>query len=203
LPELALADHRQAIANSDVAQMVAIDEFVQAADAAARPCEAARARRHYVRFLGGAPVRASSGDDALVAASGQCSGEDGRGELRVAIDPATNLGTTSVKVGNAKGTFLVDPFAGTTVASTAFAIRANLPPRSSLRPQTFAAGHNFGGAPATADELAAGGARARNVDLLVVNDLPPNVDGILGLSFFWHFDIRVDGNVATLTAPKA
>lgn len=203
LPELALADHRQAIANSDVAQMVAIGEFEQAADDAAQPCEAARARRHYVRFLGGPPVRASTRDDALLAASGQCSGEDGRGELRVTIDPATNLGSTSVKIGSAKGTFLFDPFAGTTVVSTAFAIRASLSPRSSVRPQTFAAGHQFTGLSVTADELAAGSARARDVDLLVVNDLPPNVDGILGLSFFWHFDIRVDGNVAILTAPKA
>ncbi len=206
-PRLALADYRQSLANSDGAQAggFATARFGTPAAAVGDRCEGARAWHYYVRVLGGEMTQDARDEYAALVRAGTCTGDDGTGRARFPIDGMTGMGGAQVTIGGASGHFRVDPAAGTTIVSRAFAARAGLAPTSPSgeRASTLDGGGLASGQPARAARIDAGGASAANVDVVIADDLGPgHDDGVLGLSFLWHFDFGVDGAAITLTPPK-
>jgi len=183
LPRLAVFDLRQSLANSDGDQAggFAAVRFLDAAKATNELCEADRAWRYYVHALGGSP-NADMRDEhaALVRAKG-------------CVDPGGGVIGERVRVtiNGVSGNFAVDPRVGTTLVSRVFAAKAAL----ESDPKQLAIGWVRDGAPQLGEPLvlkvSAGPVVAAGVDALVIDELPePGVDGVLGLSFLWHFQIE-------------
>jgi hypothetical protein len=201
-PLLALADYRQSLANSDDAQAggFATVRFGTPARAAGERCEGTRAWHYFVRVLGGEMTQEARDEFTALVRAGTCAGDDGTGHAHFPIDPMTGLGTAQVTIGGVTGRFQIDPAAGTTLVSRAFAEKTGLAAASSDRPITLYGGAMVSGRPARAPKIEAGGASAANVDVLVTDALGTDDDGVLGLSFLWHFDFTVEGGV-TLAPP--
>ncbi len=186
----ALADYRQSFANSerpDSARFAA-GRVLDVAGPAGHPCEAVFALDWFVQKLFG-----SLDDDRRrrvrgLDQSAQCSGLRGVGTTIIAPSDAPDGGTyVTVTVGTTTGRFLLDSGCGTTVLASGFAQRAQIAPRSGKVIQTVALGAVRSGSPATA-AIAVGAARAPAVEAVVVDGLPPDLDGVLGLSFLWAFE---------------
>ena len=202
-PELALADYRQSFANSDSAGggRFAAARVLDVAGPAGRPCEGVWAMRFFTGVLGGEVaddlVRRADG----LAQSAQCAQLAGEGvaELRPAAADATIR--AQVSIGGTVGTFVVDPRAGTTVLARDYATRASVVGRGPTI-QTVANNVLRTGTLAAAG-MAVGDARAKEVEVVIVDGLPPGVDGYLGLSFLWKFavidlsdGVRIDASQA-------
>jgi aspartyl protease family protein len=209
-PWPALADYRQSLANSDDAQAGGFAAARVAAPALpiGGRCEGARAWHFYVRALGGEMTQEARDDYAALVRAGTCASEDGVGTARLPIDAMSGTGAVSVTAGGATGSFRVDPGAGTTIVSRAFAAKAGITTQSPDRGASLYGGAIVRGQPGRAAKLEVAGAgagasaSAANVDVLVSDDLAPGEDGVLGLSFLWHFDFGVAGGAVTL-APRA
>jgi hypothetical protein len=201
-PDLAMADFRQSIALSSAADAAgfATGRIGDAAEPAKRPCEAARAWRLYRRGFSGEVDQSGLDEEARLSLTGHCDAEDGTGKATVPLDD-TGRGKATVVVGTASGAFLVDPFAGTTILSSAFAAKAGVASSSVQRGEGMYSGIRTAGAPAVAPAIAIGKAHAAQVDVLIVPDLPAGIDGVIGLSFAWHFDVVREEKSMQFAAP--
>jgi hypothetical protein len=203
-PWSALADYRQSLANSDDAQAggFAIARITPPAQAIGGRCEGARAWHFYVRALGGEMTPEARDDYAALVRAGTCASEDGVGSAKLPIDAMSGTGVATVQAGGASGSFRVDPGAGTTIVSRAFAAKAGIAPSSPDRGASLYGGAIVRGEPARAAKLEVAGTSAADVDVLISDELAPGEYGVLGLSFLWHFDFGVGGGAVTL-APRA
>ena len=183
LPRLALFDLRQSLANSDGDQAggFAAVRFLDAAKATNELCEADRAWRYYVHALGGSPNADMRDEHAALVRAKSC------------VDPGGGAIGERVRVtiNGVSGNFAVDPRVGTTLVSRVFAAKAALESDG----EQLAIGWVREGAPQLGEPLvvgiAAGPVKAAAVDALVIDELPqPGVDGVLGLSFLWHFEFE-------------
>ena len=195
LPKLAVNDDRQSLANSDDAQAAgfAAVRIGAPATAAVEPCEADRAWRYFVRVIGGVPNQDMRDDHAALERAGTCAKQEGSGAGRLA-------GRVRVAIGGVTGTFEVDPHAGATAISRMFAARLGVESDPHRLGTALVHGQPALGELIRLDGVAAGPVRASGVDALVVDDLP--ADGVLGLSFFWHFAVEFDGDAIRLAPSK-
>jgi len=203
-PWPALADYRQSLANSDGAQAgaFAASRLATPIKAVGARCEGARAWHFYVRALGGEMTQEARDDYAALVRAGTCSPEEGTGRARIRIDAMSGMGQAVAQVDDIAGAFTIDPAAGTTVVSRAFAAKAGIKTLSNDRGTTLYGGAIVSGQPARAT-ITVEGATATNVDVLVSDDLQPQEDGVIGLSFLWHFDFGSNGATLTLAPPSS
>lgn len=187
--EEALADYRQSIANSDGPgySKFAIARILDTAGPAGRPCEGVAAIRYFVNVHAGTVARDMDARARGLWQSSSCERTQGTGSFT--MPPPGEEVRVKASINGNEGTFLVETRAGTSVVTTAFAQLAQVPPRSKVTAQAIAVGTIRKGAPATAT-LAIGGATAPETELLIVDGLPPDVDGVIGLSALWKFAIR-------------
>jgi len=185
LPKLAMFDLRQSLANAVDAQAggFAAARMLDAAKGADQMCEADRAWRYYVHGLGGAPNQDMRDEHAALVRAGTCNDTTGRGLVPTQV---------RVTIGGATGTFRVDAHAGTTMVSRMFAGTAGLESDPEQLGMSVYAGRALLGEPVQLAKVVAGPVSAQHVEALVVDDLP--VDGVLGLSFVWHFASEDTGN---------
>lgn len=193
--ELAMIDFRQALANAywNRGPML-VRPFMYAAEGAKAPCEAARAWAHYEHELGG---RLDDEARDLVAALDRaktCVPErgTGRGTLRTGKKIQVTIGTTTAQL-------VLDTRAGTTILSREVAERAGLVPTSKGTTATLWSEVRVQGQPARAPRIATGALAATNVDVVISDDLSPGDDGVLGLSFLWHWMVDRTDDVVTLS----
>lgn len=184
--EQALADYRQSFANSDGAggSRFATARVLDTAGPAGRPCEAVAAIDYFVTVHEG-----EASDDLLERARGldrssQC--DRTRGQGRHELPPPSDDVRVEVAIGATRGTFLVETRCGTTVISSAFAQRAQVTGRQGPPVHSIAVGAIRTGLPATAT-LTLGAATAPETELVIADGLPPDVDGVIGLSLLWKF----------------
>ncbi|HVV82759.1 MAG TPA: aspartyl protease family protein [Kofleriaceae bacterium] len=200
-PLLALADYRQSFANSEDAggSRFAAARILDVVDVARRPCEGVAAL-HFFEAVHGGEL-----DDTLRARAdeldrtGRCAGLRGTGKLAL---PSLAKGPVRVKVklGGVEGRFQLDERCGTTVLARAFAARAGVVADGPAI-DSVAAGAIRSGPTATVD-VDLGAAKAPAVDVAVVDELPDQIDGVIGLSLLWKFELdRRDDGGLTLTAP--
>jgi hypothetical protein len=197
-PAIALADYRQSIANSDDARAgrYAAGRMVEAAGRAGRGCELVAALRYFVEELGG-ELRPEHEDAQLAVEREQrcrarVSGTKGSLPRATATRPAQVTG----RIAGHAGRFLVEERTGTTVLTRAFAERAGVAPGAGTA-QAMAAGRLRTGSIALGRvELA--GLAVDDLQLLVVEELSPDLDGVIGLDFLWHFRSTTEGKHVVL-----
>jgi aspartyl protease len=190
--ELALVDFRQSIAYAtfDRAAEPALAQIDVLADEPPQRCERARAWRYYARQLGGMVAREERAGDAACDA-----GSKGRAKLVRGSNIAVKLG------GGVKADLALDPTAGTTILSRELATKAGITPTAADSTTTMWSQLTMiSGQPGHAPHITVGGATAEDVSVLITDD-PAAGDGVIGLSFLWHFDITSDAKQVTISAP--
>lgn len=195
-PAQALADYRQSMANSEDSggSRFAAARILDVVEAAGRPCEGVAALEFFVSVHGGSLGRQLEADLAELDRKAGCAATAGVGDTEL---PSLAAGPARVKVqvGGVVGTFQIDERCGTTVVARAFAERAAIAP-STTAIDAVALGAIRPGLLATAP-LATGHASAPAVEVAIVPELPDQLDGVLGLSYLWLFEIsrRDDGGL--------
>ena len=203
--ELAMIDFRQSLANSYYLRrgLGAVRGFMYAAEAVKAPCEAERAWRFYEQTLGG---RLDDEARDLVIALDRaktCVAERGTGRARI---PGSNQ-RVRVTLAGPSGTpttaeLILDPRAGTTMISREIAERLQLVPTAAGTTATLWSEVRLQGQPARVARMAIGSAAAVNVDLVISDDFTTGDDGVIGLSFLWHFDVADTASGVEITAPR-
>ena len=189
----AVADYRQSLAASHSAQagVFAAARLVGAAPAAGRRCDLVAALRYYVDELDGNLTEGQGAAMRAAVREPRCAArvKGGRAARPVAI--GAQLAVVEARIGGVAGRFLVDEGAGTSVVTRAFAARAGLAAGADTA-QTFAAGALRTGALA-AGRVELGALSAADVDVVIVDSVPRDADGVVGLDFLWLFDARPVG----------
>jgi hypothetical protein len=195
-PLLALADYRQSLALARGARggQFAAQRFYTPAKAAGAMCEAARAWTYYARQLGGGPSQDMRDETAAMLRDKTCAADHGTG--RVMLDERVQ-----VVIAGASDRFEVAADLGTTVVSRMFLAKTGLISSATERAQAQSTSTVYTGEPMRLT-IRAGNATAANVDVLITDDLPGDMPGILGLSFFWHFDIDESDDRIALSPPS-
>jgi hypothetical protein len=180
LPRLAMFDLRQSLANSTDAQAggFAAVRMLDAAKATGEMCEADRAWRFFVHELGGSPNQDMRDEHAALVRDKTCEDTSGSGTLSL---------TAKVTINGTIGTFKIDRGAGTTLVSRMFAAKAGIVSDPKVLGLAPGAGQPMLGEAVRLDKMTAGSVSAGGVDALVVDNL--DSDGVIGLSFLWHFSI--------------
>lgn len=80
--------------------------------------------------------------------------------------------------------------------------RAGIVPSAPGQTATLWQEVRINGQPARVGKLSLGGATATNVELAISDDLAVGDDGVIGLSFLWHFDVTREENAVTLSPPR-
>ena len=194
---LAIGDFRQSFASSDDAggSRFAAGRILDSAVPAKKPCEAVFALDYFTAMhqgeLRGNLTQKSEGLDT----SEQCDTKRGKGQLELTGDKI------KVAIGGVEGMFLVEPTCGTTLLTTAFAQKAQVAGRANIKIDTIAQGAIRSGPLATATLVLGGGkATAPETEVVIADGLPADVDGVLGLSALWKFDLeRSDDGTLTIT----
>lgn len=198
-PAQALADYRQSLANSEDASgsRFAAARVLDVVEDAGRPCEGVAALEFFVSVHGGSLGRQLEAELAELDRKAGCAAGAGVGGTEL---PSLAAGPARVKVqvGAVVGTFQVDERCGTTALTRAFAERAAVAPTATAL-DTIALGAIRPGVAATA-AITTGKASAPGVEVAIVPELPDGLDGVLGLSYLWLFELeRRDDGGLTLT----
>lgn len=195
--ELAMIDFRQSLANAYWNRgAIAVRLFMYAAEPAGAACEADRAWRYYQRELDGRLDDEARNLVAALERGKTCVPERGTGRARLLLDKRirATIGTTTAEL-------LVDPRAGTTILSRELAERAGIVPTTTGQTATLWSEVRILAQPARAARITMGGATATNVEVAISDDLAVGDDGVIGLSFLWHFDMVREESAVTLTPP--
>jgi hypothetical protein len=165
--------------------------MVESADRAGRPCDLVAALRYFVDDLGG-QLRPEHEDAQLAIdreqrCSARVSGTKGSFPQATASRPAQ----VQARVAADEGRFLIEERTGTTVLTRAFAERAGIAPGKETA-QTMAAGRLRTGALGRG-RVELNGLAVDDLQVLVVDELAPDLDGVIGLDFLWHFRAHPEG----------
>ncbi len=197
----AAADLRQAMAATpfEDSRGYSLMDFADIADKVGAPCDAAAGLRLYQELNPRGVAQRVRDLQARLHLAGNCDAAYGTGQTAITIDQTQPVPVTQASVGKASGKFLIAPRTGYTLLSRAFAdkagVEANGPPVDS-----YAGGALHTGMPAVADKVAVGKAAATGVHVLVVDQLPGGLDGVLGMSFMGRFSFAEFGDQITLDA---
>ncbi len=187
--ELALVDFRQSLANQYYwyKSSLVVRQFMYAAEPAKAECEADRAWRFYERSLGGTLDDEARNLLAALDRAKTCVPErgTGRGKLVANKKLKVTIGTTTAEL-------MLDPRAGTTILSRDVAERAGLVPTSKDTTATLWSEVRIQGQPARVDKMTVGSLSAKNVHVVISDDLATGDDGVIGLSFLWHWNVDRD-----------
>ncbi len=196
-PFAALADFRQSFANSEDSggSRFPAARILDVVEAAQRPCEGVAALRFFVDVHGGELSGSLQGQVDTLDRTAGCAAKRGTGSMTL---PSLAKGPARIKatVGGVVGTFQLDERCGTTVLTAAFAGKAGVTPRAGQTIDSIALGAIRTGTAATAG-FALGDARAPEVEVAVIDELPDALDGVIGLSLLWQFELerRDDGGL--------
>jgi hypothetical protein len=134
---------------------------------------------------------------------GDCGTWAGTGKAVIATPRSAPLVTVPVVVNGKKATFMVEADLGPTLVSKQLAEQAAIGTSSERGPSVWFAG-DF--KPASAGKVASfkvGGAEVKGLNVLSLAELPPGIDGVLGLSTLVRFSVKVEPDRITLAAlPK-
>jgi hypothetical protein len=188
----AAADLRQAMAGTPFARSrgYSVRDFAQIADKVGAVCDAAAALQAYADANGGDVAISFVDLQSKLHLAGGCEKVYGTGSFANPANPA--IDKIEVKVGKTKGSFVLGLTTGYTVLSRAFAARAGVTAAGDPH-QTYAAGSLLSGQPGVAPTISFGGGSAPDIQVLVVDALPGEIDGVLGRSFLHRFRYQEPG----------
>jgi hypothetical protein len=121
--------------------------------------------------------------------AGACARNSGRGSTLVTAAPNAPLVRAAVKLGKTPARFLLDEHAGTSVVSRSLAEKLGLAP-GETQVEGLALGSVRSGPLVQVDALGLGAATAKDVQLMVVDGLPEDVDGVVGLNVLMQFQVK-------------
>lgn len=122
-----------------------------------------------------------------------CGELAGKGRARVEFRPRSSTVVTSATLnGKHKGRFIVDTGATFVTISAALADKLGIDYARGEKMYLQTGGGQRRARLATIDELVVQGATARSIEVAVVDELPIETDGLLGLSFLSRFDMNLD-----------
>ncbi len=183
---LALVDFRQSLSNAYWDRgATAVKLFMYAAEAMKIPCEADRAWRYYSTRLGGSIDDEGRNLVLALERDKTCVAEVGTGRAR--LDVGKKVKAT---IDGASAELMIDARAGTTILSREVAERAGLVPLTDAKTATLWSDVRLTGQPARVAKLTLGGLSVQNVEVVISDDLAMGDDGVVGLSFLWHFEFR-------------
>jgi tetratricopeptide (TPR) repeat protein len=194
----AAADFRQSIANSDLEDSsgVHVMHLAKIAKEIGRPCEGAFALGVY-REAHGELNRSGANLHAELSVIGDCERLAGHGAAKLRAKAGQPVYRSPATVAGQSGTFLVDGRSPYVTVTRDFATRAGLattPPKVT----TWAAFELHQAELTVASTVELGRASAPEIDVAVVDTLPPGIDGVIGESFLWRFATFDDGEEMAL-----
>lgn len=161
------------------------------------PCEASLALRAYLTVSPDADWAAQKRTDLELA--GNCKPKSS-GKTSIKLNPKGDLVEVAAKVENQRAK-LVLYSTGYVTLTQAFATKAGITP-SSEEVSVFAGGKLTPAKLAKVSVMSVGEARSTEVPVAIVETLPGEVDGLLGNSFMWRFDVERKENTLALHAPQ-
>jgi aspartyl protease family protein len=188
----AIKDFEKALALAPTVSDVPL-ELATLYDKAGRPCDALgpldRLIEHYGEFAWTDAVRTRIDE---LTKKGSCD------RVTAAVDHvsiATPPGKRDIRVkvrinGVEAGTFLVDTGATTVTTTAANAANIGLSVASGRKVRGMTANGERDGVLVKARSVDVQGLVAERVDVVILDDLGPNIDGLLGMSYLSRFDIR-------------
>ena len=185
----AVADYRQAIANSDLdnSNGIHVVGLADIAEEAGVPCEAAAALRLFIDAKAGEVSSRITDRHQRLALSKSCHGQkDVSGSATIALDPEALFSTVEVRIGDREYKFAVDTASGLSILGAELADTLGIE-GSGSELSTLALGAIRTGRPAQIRSMDVRSAIATKVDVLVVDELPEGIDGVVGLSYLWRF----------------
>jgi clan AA aspartic protease (TIGR02281 family) len=126
-----------------------------------------------------------------------CASMAGPGRAVIRFRPGDASINATVKIGRARGTFIVDTGASLTVISRQLADKLGLSPSKPIVVHT--AGGVTEARLAMVDAMEVQGVRARRIPVAVLDSLPEGADGLLGLSFLARFSLQLETQTGKLT----
>jgi uncharacterized RDD family membrane protein YckC len=123
-----------------------------------------------------------------------CAGAIGQGKAKLSIASDGSV-RAAAQINGKKGRFLVHPTGYVTIAR-AFADRIGLQPGETTVDVRIAE-RVVPARLALAERISVGGSRADRVPVAIVEELPADIDGLLGLSYLWRF--RIERSERSLT----
>ena len=88
------------------------------------------------------------------------------------------------------------------ILSRELAERAGIVPTANAQTATLWSEVRIQAQPGRAAKISIGGATATNVEVAISDDLAVGDDGVIGLSFLWHFDMVREESAVTLSPPQ-
>jgi aspartyl protease family protein len=195
--EKAAADYRQTLA---LEPRVTGIPFNLAAiyEKQGKPCEAILPIEQFLRYHPDVADRERVNERLLrLYSTPDCQTLAGKGRAVISFRPGEPVIHTSVKLGSERGDFIVDTGASYTALTSELARKLGLTLSSKILIHT--ANGAASARLSVVDDIQVQGARARDVPVVVFDELPPNVDGLLGLSFLARFQIVMESTAGKLT----
>jgi hypothetical protein len=194
---LAMIDFRQSLANAYWNRgSIAVRLFMYAAEPAGAACEADRAWRYYQKELDGTLDDEARNLLADLDRGKTCVPERGTGRAKLQLDKRIRA-----TIGGTTAELLVDPRAGTTILSRELAERAGIVTSTTGQTATLWSEVRIMAQPARAARISIGGTAATNVEIAISDDLAVGDDGVIGLSYLWHFDMVREEHAVALSPP--
>ena len=145
-------------------------------------------------------IRARIGE---LARKGNCRGIAGEGKAQIRMNAGEGLVRVTVTLeGRESGTFVVDTGASYVTVTQAFAKRNGLDLMRAPTVLIATANGSMTALVVTIGKVEVQGAKAVRVPAVVVDDLGPSIDGLLGLSFLSRFDFGATGSIFEIAAKK-
>lgn len=195
--EKAAADFRQSIT---IEPRIAGIPFNLAAayEKLGKPCDAIFPIEQFLRYHPDVIDRESV-DQRLfrLYAEPGCAPMVGKGRAVIRFQPGDAAIHATVKMGRVSGVFIVDTGASLTVLTSELAEKVGLHPSSKILIHTAAGIAE--GLVSIVDSMDVQGVHAKYVPVAVLDQLPPGVDGLLGLSFLARFNIQMETQAGRLT----
>jgi aspartyl protease family protein len=193
----ALADYKQTIAvqpNIDAIPFNVANVY----ERLKRPCEAALAIEQFLfwhpehRDELGIRMRLER-----LYREGRC-GESVKGKATIRFPPSSPVIAAEAVVNGRKGRFLVDTGASVVVLSRAFGARIGLSPSPGGSVQVATANGVITAHLVRLDAVSLQGVSASGVEAALVDRLPADIDGLIGLSFLARFEMALDAREGRL-----
>jgi aspartyl protease family protein len=188
----AIADYRQSL-NLDPRLGNIPFNLASLYERTGQPCEAIFPLEQFLHHYGDLPGAGNVRQRILgLYESGRCGDHAGRGRAMVSFAPGSPAITAIVTINSRhRGRFLVDTGASYVAVSPGFARAIGLEAgKGSVLVQT--ANGPVTATPTTLDAVAVQGARASRVNALIIDSLPGQIDGLLGLSFLARFEVTLN-----------
>jgi predicted aspartyl protease len=197
----AAGDFRQSIANQNLSRSsgIAVLKLARVSKDLGEPCVGAYALQYYSDAHDGDVNRRAKDLLAELHLAGNCAKVGGKGKARIVLDSKKPITRVKVRINGKPATFMVDIRSGYTVVATSVAQKLGLEASDEPALYVYTGGKLRSGARTRLATLKLEGASAKDVHALVA-DLPEGIDGVLGLSFFWRFEVLDSGDAYLLKA---